>query len=256
MRSKMVVGFLLLLAVLASLASPVTARAENELIVSAAASLTHAFQEVAQKFQTANPGVKVVTNFAASGSLLAQIEQGAPVDVFASADQKTMNQATEKELILTETRKNFVSNRLVLIVPTESKLGIKSLRDLTKEGVTKVTMGNPESVPVGRYTQEVLTAEGLWEALKPRFINGNSVRQVLDYVMRGEVDAGFVFSTDAAIAKDKVRVVATMEKHQPIVYPLAVVAATQKKDLALKFIDFTLAAEGQAVLARYGFGKP
>lgn len=256
MKNKVVVGLMLLFAVPLSLMNPVQAGAEQELIVSAAASLTNAFQEVGQKFEAANPGVKVVTNFAASGPLLQQIEKGAPVDVFASADQKTMIQANEKKLILTETRKDFVSNRLVLIVPMDSKLPIQSPKDLTIKEVTKVSLGNPESVPVGRYTREALTGEGLWESLQPKFINGESVRQVLDYVSRGEVDAGFVFSTDAAITKDKVRVVTTLEKLQPIVYPLAVVAGTRNQELARKFIDYVLSPEGQQILAKYGFGKP
>lgn len=256
MKVRAVVWWMLWCAVPMSLLNPIRAHAEQELIVSAAASLTNAFQEVARKFEEANPGVKVVPNFAASGPLLQQIEKGAPVDVFASADQKTMDQAGEKKLILPETRKDFVSNRLVLIVPQDSKLPIKSPRDLAMKEVTRVTMGNPETVPAGRYTQEALTNEGLWESLKPRYINAESVRQALDYVSRGEVDAGFVFSTDATIAKDKVRVVAVMDGHKPIQYPIAVVAGSEKKELAGRFIDFTLSPEGQQILAKYGFGKP
>jgi molybdate transport system substrate-binding protein len=230
--------------------------AEQELTVSAAASLTSAFPEIGKRFEGTNPGTKVIFNFAASGPLLQQIEQGAPVDVFASADQKTMDQAREKNLIIIESRKNFVSNGLVLIVPATSTILIKSVQDLTGKDVTKIALGKPETVPCGRYTQEALTNEGLWESLNSKFIPGDSVRQVLDYVSRGEVDAGFVFATDAAIAKDKVRIVATMEKHKPIVYPVAVVAATQKKELSQRFIDFVLSKEGQDVLSQFGFGKP
>lgn len=230
--------------------------AEQELTVSAAASLTNAFPEVAKKFESANPGTKVVFNFAASGPLLQQIEQGAPVDVFASADQKTMDQAKEKNLILNESRKNFVSNKLVLIVPLASKVAVAALQDLKGKDIGKIAVGKPETVPVGRYTKEVLSSEGLWDELSPKFIPGDSVRQVLDYVSRGEVDAGFVYSTDAALVKDKVRIVATMEKHQPILYPVAIVAASTKKDLSQRFIDTVLSAEGQEILSKYGFGKP
>ncbi len=230
--------------------------ADQELTVSAAASLTNAFTELGTKFESLHPGTKIIFNFAASGALLQQIEQGAPVDVFASADQKTMNQAKEKKLILDDSRKDFVSNSLVLIVPAASKLSIKSAQDLTQKDVSKIALGKPETVPVGRYTQEALTNEGLWETLGPKFIPADTVRQVLDYVSRGEVDAGFVFATDAAVAKEKVRVAAKMEKHQPIVYPVAVLAATQKKELAQRFVDFILSAEGQEILSRYGFGKP
>jgi molybdate transport system substrate-binding protein len=230
------------------------ALAEEELIVSGAASLTNVFGEIGKRFESASPGTKVVFNFAASGPLLQQIEKGAPVDVFASADQKTMDQAMEKKLILTDTRRNFASNRLVLITPGDSKVTVGSLRDLGLEKVARVSLGNPETVPAGRYAQELLSNEGLWEILKPKFIYGNSVRQVLDYVVRGEVDAGFVFATDAAMAKDKARVALTAEKHKPISYPIAVVATTHAKETAQRFIDYVLSPEGREVLSRYGFG--
>ena len=230
------------------------AYADQELIVSAAASLTNALKEVAGQFEKTHPGTKIVCNFAASGSLLQQIAQGAPVDVFASADQKTMNQAQEKGLIVPASRKNFVSNTLVLIAPEKSSLPLAGLRDLASPEVKRVALGNPETVPVGRYTQEALTKAGLWETLKPKFIYGESVRQVLDYVSRGEVDAGFVFATDAAIAQGKVKIVTEAQGHQPIIYPAALVAASQKKPLAQSFLDFILSPAAQEIFKKYGFG--
>jgi len=232
------------------------AMAQQEFIVSAAASLTNAFTDLGKQFEAANPGVKVVFNFAASGVLMQQIAKGAPVDVFASADQKTMDQAKEKNLILTDTRKDFVSNGLVLIVPKDSKLSIKGIKDLTEAKIARIALGNPETVPAGRYAQEVLTKAGIWESLKAEYIYGETVRQVLDYVGRSEVDAGFVFSTDAIVAKDKVQVAAKAEGHQPIRYPVAVAAGTKKKDLSQRFIDFLLGIEGQDILSLHGFGKP
>ena len=133
------------------------ASADQELIVSAAASLTNAFGEIGKKFESANTGRKVVFNFGASGALLQQIDKGAPVDVFASADQKTMDQAAAKGLIISGTRKNFVSNELVLIVPHGAKTPVKTLPDLNASGIGKIALGNPETVPAGRYAQEVLT---------------------------------------------------------------------------------------------------
>jgi molybdate transport system substrate-binding protein len=232
------------------------ASAEQELIVSAAASLTNAFGEIGKKFEIANPGTKVVFNFGASGALLQQIDKGAPVDVFASADQKTMDQAAEKGLIISGARKDFVSNELVLIIPLGARAPIKALQDLTSGKIGKVAMGNPETVPAGRYAQEVLTNEGLWEELKPKFIFGESVRQVLDYVRRGEVDAGFVFATDAAVAKDYVSVAVETPKHKPITYPISVVGSTKNKETAWRFVDFVLSREGQEILFTYGFKKP
>jgi molybdate transport system substrate-binding protein len=251
-RSLLALSLMFLLA----LTGVQAAQAEEELVVSAAASLTNAFTDLGKNFQQKNPGVKVLFNFAASGSLMQQIAKGAPVDVFASADQKTMNQADEKKLMAPGTRKVFARNELVLISPKDSKTQVKSLKDLTLPGVKRITIGNPETVPVGRYAQEVLKNEDLWKALEPKLILANTVRQALDYVSRGEVEAGFVFSSDLAIAKDKVNLVVKVEKHQPIVYPLAIVAASQKKDLAQKFVDFVLSPAGQEILATYGFEKP
>lgn len=230
--------------------------AEQELIVSAASSLTNAFGEIGTNFEKSNPDTKVIFNFAASGVLLQQVDKGAPVDIFASADQKTMDQAMEKNLIIPNTRRNFVSNELILIVPKAARTQVKTMEDLRTAKIEKIALGNPESVPAGRYTQEVLTNDGLWEDLKPKFIFGESVRQVLDYVNRGEVDAGFVFATDAAIAKDNVTVALEARKHKPISYPIAVIGATKNKDLANRFVEFVLSAEAQEILSKYGFKKP
>ncbi len=232
------------------------ASAEQELIVSAAASLTNAFGEIGKKFESANPATRVVFNFGASGALLQQIDKGAPVDVFASADQLTMNQAAEKGLLVPGSRKDFAGNELVLIVPTGAKATVKTLKDLTAKDIGKIALGNPQTVPAGRYAQEVLTNEGLWDELKPKFIFGESVRQVLDYVSRGEVDAGFVFATDAVVAKDHVKEALEAAKHKPITYPISIVGSTKNKDLATRFVDFVLSREGEEVLSRYGFKKP
>jgi molybdate transport system substrate-binding protein len=230
------------------------ARADQELVVSAAASLTNAMKEAAGQFEATHPGARILCNFASSGSLLQQMVHGAPVDVFASADQKTMNQAQEKGLIVPASRKNFVSNSLVLIKPLDSPLALGGLKDLTKPEVKRVAVGNPATVPAGRYTKEALVKAGLWDQLSPKFIMAESVRQVLDYVGRGEVDMGFVYSTDAAIARGKVKVMQTVERHAPILYPLAITAATGKKALAQSFLDFILSPAAQEIFKKYGFG--
>ncbi len=142
----------------------------------------------------------------------------------------------------------------MLIAPAGSSLPLAGLGNLALPEVKRVALGNPETVPVGRYTQEALTKAGLWEILKPKFIYGESVRQVLDYVSRGEVDAGLVFATDAAIAKGTVKIVAEVQGHQPIIYPVALVAAGQKQDLAQSFVDFILSPTAQEVFKKYGFG--
>jgi molybdate transport system substrate-binding protein len=246
----------MILALLTLVVRPGTVLAAEELMVSAAASLTDAIKTIARQFEEDHPGVKVVLNFAASGVLLQQMAQGAPVDVFISADQKTMDQAQEKGLIVPETRKNLVSNGLVLIVPQDSRLALKDLPSLARPEVKRLGLGNPETVPAGRYTREALRHQGLWEALQPKYIMGESVRQVLDYVSRGEVDAGFVFATDAAIAKGKVTSVQVVKGHQPILYPMALVAASRHPDLARKFLDFLGGSKAREIFTQYGFGEP
>ena len=244
-----------LASIVLALALPVGAMAQ-QLTVSAAASLTDAFKEIGTKFEASKPGATVRFNFAASGVLLQQISQGAPVDVFASADQETMDRAANQKLVDTATRKDFATNSLVLIEPTQGGAGLKTLQDLTGPNVKKIAVGKTATVPVGRYTREALEAAKLWAPLEPRFVQADSVRQVLDYVSRGEAEAGFVYRTDAAVMGDKVRVVLTATGHTPVSYPIAVTAESKEKALAKDFIAFLSTEQAQAVLVRFGFGKP
>lgn len=228
----------------------------GELTVSAAASLTNAFTELKTLFEKKYPGTTVRTNFAASNPLLKQIQEGAPVDVFASADQETMDKADASKCILPASRKDFAANGLVLIVPKGEASPVKSAEDLRKAAVKRVAIGNPDSVPAGRYARAALQNAGLWDALKDKFIVGASVRQVLDYVARGEADAGFVYTTDALQQKEKVAIIAAMKGHKPVLYPLALVKDGKNPQAAQEFIKLVLSSEGQAVLAKYGFSKP
>jgi len=244
-----------LLSVVLALALPLAAAAQ-QITVSAAASLTDAFKEIGPRFEAARAGSTVRFNFAASGVLLQQIAQGAPVDVFASADQDTMNRGADQKLIDTATRKDFVTNSLVLIEPAQGAVGLKSLQDLSGAGVKRIAIGKTATVPVGRYTKQVLANADLWTTLEPKFVQADSVRQVLDYVSRGEVEAGFVYRTDAAVAGDKVKIAFTPTGHTPVTYPIAVVAESRQKALAGDFIAFLSTPAAQEVLTRYGFGKP
>jgi molybdate transport system substrate-binding protein len=226
----------------------------DELIVSAAASLTNAFKEIGAEFEKAQTGTKVTFNFAASGPLLQQIENGAPVDVFASADQETVDKAADKKLIVPATRKNFASNRLVLVQP-KAAVAMKGVTDLRADSVKRIGIGNPANVPVGRYTRDVLQADAMWKPLAAKFILADNVRQVLGYVARGEVDAGFVYATDASTAKDKVSVVTVVATQKPVLYPIAVVAASRHPAQAEAFVAFVSGATAQAILEKFGFGK-
>lgn len=232
------------------------ASAKEEIIVSAAASLTNAMTKAGQRFMENSPEIKVIFNFASSGSLLQQMVHGAPVDVFASANQKFMNAAEKKNLILPGTRKNFVRNKLVLAAPKDSNLNIKKMSDLSLSAVRRISLGNPETVPAGIYAQESLKNHGLWEKLAHKFIYGSSVRQVADYISRGEVDVGLLYSTDTKILGDKVKVIMEVGKHKSVIYPIAVLSSSRKKELANRFLDFVLSDKGQEVFAEFGFSKP
>jgi molybdate transport system substrate-binding protein len=224
--------------------------------VSAASSLTNAFKDIAHGYEAQNPGSKVALNFGASGALLQQIAKGAPVDVLASADQETMDKAQQQGLVKAADRREFARNTLVLIVPSDSAASFRKLDDLAQPGVKHIAIGNPASVPVGRYTRRALQAAGLWDALQPKTIGAQNVRQSLDYVARGEVDAGFVYATDAALMKDKVRVAFDVPLDVAISYPIAATAAADNRAEAARFVGYVLSPAGQAVLARYGFRKP
>ena len=226
-----------------------------DLTVSAAASLTNAFREIGIAFEVQNPGAKVQLNFAASGALLQQIAKGAPVDVFASADQETMDEAQKQGLVDTNTRVDYVRNALVVVVPGDAKQTASALTDLREQRFAKIAIGQPASVPVGRYTKTVLEQADLWSVIEPKMIAAQSVRQALDYVARGEVDAGFVYATDAAIMPGKVRVAFIVPKTTPILYPIAAMKAANDPALARRFVEFVTSPSARAVLVRYGFGR-
>lgn len=228
----------------------------QEIVVSAAASLTNAFQAVGQAFEKANPGAKVTFNFAASGALLAQMQQGAPVDVFASADQDTMNRAATAKLLADGTRADFVQNTLVLIVPAAGGQSPQKLADLAGASYKRISTGTPTSVPVGRYTMQSVEQAGLTSALEGKWVYGESVRQVLNYVARGEVDAGFVYRTDAMIERDKTRIALTVPTTTAVTYPIAQLAASKNAATAKDFIAFVRGASGQQILDGFGFSKP
>lgn len=226
------------------------------LLVAAAASLTNAFKDLASSYEQAHPGTQVLTTFGASDVVLRQILEGAPADLFASADQAAMDQAQAAGVIEAGTRRDFARNTLVLIVPADAPATIRTAQDLRRPEIQRIALGNPRSVPVGRYTLAALQQAGLADLLESRQILGQNVRQVLSYVERGEVDAGFVFATDAAMAADRIRIVQTLDTPTPVVYPVALVARPSPSGAATGFLDYLLSEPGQAILARYHFSRP
>ena len=228
---------------------------KNEnLTVSAAVSLKEAFSEIGELYK-AKTGRSVNFNFGASGILQNQIETGAPVDVFASAGERQMNELAANELIDNASRKDFARNSLVLIVPQNPSLNLTSFKDLADAKVRKIAVGNPKTVPAGEYSEQLFVKNNLQDALKEKLIPAENVRQVLDYVMRGEVDAGIVYATDALAAKDKVNIaaIASESGHEPILYPIAILKNSPNKQTAQEFLDFVLSADGQKILQKYGF---
>jgi molybdate transport system substrate-binding protein len=227
----------------------------QEIIVSAAISLKNAFEDIGKLFEAKNRGGKVTFNFGASGDLVRQIEGGASVDVFASAAQKDMDDAEKKGLVVPASKVNFAGNGIVLIIPADSKIRIQTFQDLGLNQVGKIAAGNPKTVPAGRYAEEVFVHFKLLTSIKEKLIYAEHVRQVLDYVARGEVDAGVVYSTDAmGRAKDiRIAAVAPEESHCPVIYPAAVVSKTGQQGLTKAFVTFLTSEAAGKVLEQYGF---
>lgn len=227
---------------------------EQQLIVSAAMSLRDAFEEIKIEFEKDNPGSNIIYNFAASGDLQAQIEQGAPVDVFASASEKQMDVLEERGLLVAGTRADFAQNEVVLIVPKNSDRSPANFQELVKPEVIRIAIGNPETVPAGQYTREVLTNLGLWERVQEKLVMTENVRQVLAYVEKVEVDSGIVYYTDALTSRSvAIAALAPPGSHRPIVYPIAVVKGSKEEELARRFVSFIVSQKGQGILQKYGF---
>jgi len=234
------------------LTSPVRAQ---EITVSAAISLKEAFTELGKGFEAGQKGTRVQFNFGASGDLVRQILAGAPVDVFASAGLKEMDELEQKGFTAPGTRMNFAGNSVVLAVPTASTLRLEAFSDLTRIEVKKIAIGNPQTVPAGRYAEQVLRSLKLWEPLKDKLVFAENVRQVLDYVARGEVDAGLVYATDALTrARELKKVLPAPEgSHRSVVYPIAALKAGKNDGPARTFIAWVISPEGKRILERYGF---
>jgi molybdate transport system substrate-binding protein len=231
------------------------AQSTRGLTLSAAVSLKNVFEDMGEIFRVRNPGVTLVFNFGASGDLARQIEAGAPVDVFASAAPKDMDDIDRKGVLAPDSRKDFARNTLVLAEPVIPTVKLGSLKGLLKGEVKRIAIGNPKTVPAGRYAEEALRHLNLWDTLKDKLVFGENVRQVLDYVARNEADAGLVYSTDAAVRNKEVKIVVKLpaDSHQPIIYPIGIIKGTREEATARAFINYILSPEGQKILIRHRF---
>ena len=227
----------------------------QDVTLSVAISLKDAVEELGRQFAAGRPGVTLRYNFGASGDLQKQIEAGAPVDLFLSAATRQMDELEKQKLIVVASRKAFARNVLTVIKPADSKVDITSANDLLEARVTRIVIGQPKTVPAGQYAEESLRKLGLWDRLQPKLVFSENVRQALDYVARGEVDAGFVYTTDAATRAQGVKEAfrPPEDTYRPVVYPGAVVAASKQAALAQAFLDLLSGPQGRTVLAKYGF---
>lgn len=246
-------ALLVLGAVLPGLLHAGDARAGGgELTVAAAASLQDALDPVVRAFEQAE-GTTVRVTYAGSGRIMAQIAAGAPIDVFLTARAEMLDEPAWKSRFVS--RQPFASNRLVVVVPASSDAAPAALSDLTRSRYARIGIGNPGYVPAGTYARAALERAGLYAVLQRRFVMGEDVRQVLTYAERGEVDAAFVYRTDAA-GRDRVRVAfeAPIPAGHAITYGAAVVAGSPHRALAEKFVAFLTGSRAEGMLREKGFG--
>jgi molybdate transport system substrate-binding protein len=251
----------LFLAACAPAVAPASAPESRTLNVFAAASLTDAFTEIGQNFEAANPGVTVTFNFAGSQALRTQIEEGAPADVFASANQTEMEALVMSEYVAQAAPQVFLNNKLVVILPADNPAALARLEDLARSGIKLVFAA--EAVPVGKYARQALDRMNaqFGDDFKDRVLanvlsNEDNVKQVVAKVQLGEADAGIVYTSDAVAAPEVKTIDIPAELNVIAEYPIATLAQSANQALADTFIAYVLSEDGQAVLQKWGFAPP
>lgn len=223
----------------------------QSITVSAAASLTDVLNELAEKYKEQDPGMEISFSFGGSGALQTQIEEGAPVDLFFSAAEENMDALEEEGLIDTETRRDILKNEIVLIAPEgETKVtGFENILDSDP----RIALGEPESVPAGKYAQEIFEQIGNWEGVQEHAVFAGNVREVLSWVEAGEADCGVVYATDAETS-DQIQVICNAPEGGPeVLYPAAVVKDCANPDGAKEFLDYLTGEEAREAFESYGF---
>lgn len=225
------------------------------LSISAAASLTDVMKEVQTAYTKQHKNVSFTDSFGASGTLQQQIQNGADADVFFSAAESNMDTLEKAGLLADGTRKDVVGNRIEFIVPKDAKT-ISSLNDLTSDQFKQIAIGNPDSVPAGKYAKQVLTQANLYTTLTPKLVQGTNVRAVLNYVETGNAEGGFVFATDAKSSTKVKEGFKISDSMQPkINYPAAVIKASKNQDAAKSFVDYLTTSSAQKIFEKYGFSE-
>lgn len=225
----------------------------DEVFVSAAASLTDAMKEIGGRFEK-ETGTKVTLNFGASSLLAKQIEEGAPADVFVSADEAQMDRLQKQ--IAGETRRDLLTNKLVVVVRQDVTVRLEKLEDLGSSAVTRIAIADAKAVPAGVYAREVLMKAKLWDALQSKTVPAENVRAALAVVESGNADAAFVYKTDA-MSSPKVRIAFEIppDLAPKIVYPMAVLSSSTHRAMAEKFLAFLKSKESAQTFHRLGFGS-
>jgi molybdate transport system substrate-binding protein len=227
----------------------------GSLLICAAASMTDAVNEIKDLYLADNPNVTIDVTYGSSGALQTQIESGVGADLFISAAQKQMNALEEEGLVLSETRVDLLENKVVLVTPANADNGITSFEDVVSDSVSHIGLGDPESVPVGQYSQTIFENLGLWDQVTAKAVYGSDVRTVLTWVENGEVDCGIVYQTDAAISGDLVDIICEAPEGScdPVIYPAAVLSDTQNQSLAEDFLNYLQSDTVSGILSSYGF---
>jgi molybdate transport system substrate-binding protein len=226
----------------------------SEITIAAASDLTPAFEEVGKEFQ-ASKKIKVVFNFGSSGMLARQIEHGAPIDLFASANVDYVNQLEHKGLIIPDTKKLYARGRITMWTVKDSPLQIEKINDLTRPEVKRIAIANPEHAPYGMAAREALERSGIWETVKPKLVYGENIRQTLQYAQTGNVEVAIV-ALSLSIQSDGRWVLVPAELHKPLDQGMAVIKGAKNEQAARDFVDFILGPQGQTIMKNYGFTLP
>lgn len=226
----------------------------NELHVAAAADLTLAFEEIGKEFESAYK-TKVIFSFGSTGLLTRQIENGAPMDVFAAASTDFIDQLDQKGLVVPGTKAIYARGRIILWTTTASNLKIEDIKDLTRDEVQRIAIANPDHAPYGMAAREALQTAGIWDAVKPKLVYGENIRQTLQFAETGNVDVAIVALSLSKQGQGQWTLVPA-NLHNPINQAIAVIKGTKNEKSAREFATFLNGPQGQAILAKYGFEKP
>ena len=234
--------------------NPAATRAADEITVAAAADLTPAFEEIGRAFQSTHK-TKVVYVFGSTGMLTRQLENGAPVDLFAAASMSYIRELDQKGLIIPDSKAVYAIGRIGLWTPADSTLRLEGIKDLARPEVMRIAIANPDHAPYGLAARQALESAGIWEAVKPKLVYGDNIRQTLQYAQTGNVDVAIVALSLSKEGHGRWSLIPE-ELHQPLEQGLAIMKSTKKEQAARAFVEFLTGPEGRAILGKYGFTFP